>query len=962
MKFMSKEIDRFNFKNLLLRCFAVTVGYVALAWIGYWSSINPNKFVTFWFPSGFYLAILFTTKVRQWPYVVVAAIIGNISFDLMDGKPLWLTLIFSSANSVDALVGVFLFRRFVSSVPAFKKTAEIVLFFIINVIGCPAISATIGAFTLHNMDGAPLLYLWLTWWSGTALGIITLTPLILMICKYLENPTIRLSFWRWIEFLCMVGSVIVFSWLIFSGVENWIFSQKYLMLYILIWAILRFGLAGVVIVNALIAITFIYCPYHYSEVENWSNQFDPTQESISIQIFLFTVYFTSLFVAVVIDQRNQLMKDVSLSEFKFKSLINSASDAIFIHSLNGCFLDVNEETCKRLGLSRSELLKRNINDFVSLKFVSGVMERIKSIEMNGKMYMEIEYINKYGESIPTEINSTLIDYGDSKAILAIARDLTDRRSSEKRIKENEERYSLVIKASNDGIWDWDLTTNYVYYSPKWKEMIGYEDDELENNLDTWLKTIHPEDLVTVQQLLKEHFETDKSFHHTSRFWHKDGSIRWIQVKGFALRDDKGQPYRMIGNHTDITEKKLADDKLRESELRFRVSFQTSPDAIVINRLRDGLYMDINDGFSRLTGWLKEELQGKTPLDINIWENTTDRNNLLKSLKKDGYVDNLETQFKIKNGSLRTCLMSAQLINIHGEDCVLSMIRDITNLKITEGQLLEQNATIEEQNRVLTESFEKIQLINEELTKAKEKAEESDYLKSAFLANMSHELRTPLNTILGFSDLLNSKELPPEKSKKFAQIINKRGNDLLVLVNDLLDISKIEAGQMDISESLGNLKDFMIELHQNFVFKKEEKASKPINFRYIIDVPEKNWNVSIDFNHLKQILINLLGNAFKFTSTGFIEFGCSQTDQNEILFFVKDSGIGIPKDKVGVIFERFRQASDTYLSNEGGAGLGLSIAKALVELQGGKIWVESIVGEGSCFYFTLPFKPTLKEID
>ncbi|HEY4789348.1 MAG TPA: PAS domain S-box protein, partial [Bacteroidales bacterium] len=679
-------------ENILLffKYLVFSLGYLILANVGHFSSVKPHEFVPFWLPGGLYVAILFLTKAKHWPLVVVAAVISNISFDLIDGKPFWLTSIFSLANSVDAVIGVWLFRKIKPSVPTFESPREVFLFLGFNVILSPGFSTTVCSGIISLKEGLPFWSIWITWWSGAAVGVILIAPLILILWQAIIKKNFLFTFFKKVEFITMLGVTIIISWLILSGIGNWMLSQKYLILFIFIWAIIRFGQVGVVCTNIIVAYTVVFCQTRYSSVLIWHSQLSPYQENTASQIFIFSMSFSSLLISSIISERNRSIKNLSLSESKFSSLINNASDVIFIHSLDGYLLEVNDEACRRLEYSKEELLKMRMRDIISPRFTEGVKSRIKNIVSKGHMFIEIEHMSKSGKIIPTEINATLIDYGKNKAILGIGRDLTDRLIAEKKLKENEERYRLVIKASNDGIWDWDIESDYVYYSPRWKQMIGYENHELENTLDTWIRTIHPDDLATARQLLKEHFEENKPYDFIARFFHKNGSLRWIQVKGFALRDENGKPFRMIGNHTDITDKKLAEDELRESQLRFRVAFLTSPDAININRLSDGMYIDINEGFTRLSGWTKDEIIGRTSLEINIWGSGEDRIKLVRALKKDGICDNLEAQFRGKDGSLRTCLMSAQLIDLHGEHCILSITRDITDLKITKRQILEKN--------------------------------------------------------------------------------------------------------------------------------------------------------------------------------------------------------------------------------------------------------------------------------
>ncbi|MCX6285175.1 MAG: ATP-binding protein, partial [Bacteroidetes bacterium] len=242
------------------------------------------------------------------------------------------------------------------------------------------------------------------------------------------------------------------------------------------------------------------------------------------------------------------------------------------------------------------------------------------------------------------------------------------------------------------------------------------------------------------------------------------------------------------------------------------------------------------------------------------------------------------------------------------------------------------------------------LIEQELIRAKDKAEESDRLKSAFLANMSHEIRTPMNGILGFAELLKEPHLTGEEQQQYINIIDRSGKRMLNVINDIVSISRIEAGQMAVSISATQIAD-QIQYVKNFFNPEAER--KGLHLRVVNKLPVKESLIKTDREKLYAILTNLVGNAIKFTNAGVIELGVDRKI-DYLEFYVKDTGIGISEDQKEIIFERFRQGGDLTNRFNEGTGLGLSITKAFVELLGGKIWLDSELGEGSIFYFTLPY--------
>lgn len=260
-----------------------------------------------------------------------------------------------------------------------------------------------------------------------------------------------------------------------------------------------------------------------------------------------------------------------------------------------------------------------------------------------------------------------------------------------------------------------------------------------------------------------------------------------------------------------------------------------------------------------------------------------------------------------------------------------------------------NITIDKEDRIK----KLLELEQKRLFSAKEKAEVADSLKSAFLANMSHEIRTPLNGILGFAELLKDEELEKRDRKEYVDIIINNGKHLLNLINDIIDISKIESRQLNIKPTYFNPDDLLDELFSFFENHKNLIEKNHVELILSTTVNNNHSNICTDKTRLKQVLSNLIHNSLKFTEEGQVEFGYTFLNENEIEFFVEDTGIGISSADLDIIFERFRQAETTNRRSMHGTGLGLSICKALIELMGGEIHVESNLGQGSRFNFVLP---------
>lgn len=270
---------------------------------------------------------------------------------------------------------------------------------------------------------------------------------------------------------------------------------------------------------------------------------------------------------------------------------------------------------------------------------------------------------------------------------------------------------------------------------------------------------------------------------------------------------------------------------------------------------------------------------------------------------------------------------------------------LTNEKLT--------AELQQQNEEYLQLNKRYKLQNEQLIIAKEKAEESDRFKSAFLANISHEIRTPMNGILGFADLLSNRELPDEKRTRYLSILKERGHHLLGVINDIIDISRIETGYIEVRNEASNINTLFNELFDSYYHLAERKQIRLIRK---VCLPDAKAMLLTDKQKLRQIMDNLLSNALKFTSSGEIEFGYQMESENRIAFYVRDTGIGLTESEIPKIFDRFNQANKTIANQYGGTGLGLSIVKAYVEKMGGCIQVDTVPGSGSLFHFNIAYKP------
>jgi PAS domain S-box-containing protein len=576
-------------------------------------------------------------------------------------------------------------------------------------------------------------------------------------------------------------------------------------------------------------------------------------------------------------------------------------------------------------------------------------------------------------------------------VVEFVRNITERVNNREELVSQKNRLENIIEGTNAGTWEWNVQTGETIFNERWAEIIGYTLDEISPvSIETWVKYAHPDDLRKSNELLEKHLNGEIE-HYTCecRMKHKDGHWVWVLDKGKVISwTEDGRPLWVFGTHQDITERKnreariqalkedleaaeeeirasneelrdknkklekqkeelqQAFDKLEESETRFKNLFHDNLAPMLVLEPETRKIIEANKAAVKFYGWDMETLLTMKIDDINILPPDKLEKTMKDIIKEDGKVY-YQFQHKLANGNIRDVEVYSSKIRHKGQPYYCALIHDITERKIAEKKLQKRT----EEYYTL---YKEYKTQNENLLEAKERAEESDRLKSAFLANMSHEIRTPMNGIMGFSKMMQETEFPEEKQKKFLDIIHSRTQHLLQIINDIVDISKIEAHQLSIYPQKFSLNELIKEL-ENF-YKKDlhDKGKHNLQLNTNIGLSEEESIIESDPTRIRQVLDNLFSNAIKFTEEGSIVLGYSLRSDESLLFWVKDSGIGIAEKDQGKIFERFRQVHDSNNRLYEGTGLGLSISKKLTELLGGKMWVESKVNEGSVFYFTVPY--------
>jgi len=494
------------------------------------------------------------------------------------------------------------------------------------------------------------------------------------------------------------------------------------------------------------------------------------------------------------------------------------------------------------------------------------------------------------------------------------------RETRQLFKNSKMRLDHVVHAANIGIWDWNMETNHVYYSPEWKKQIGYEEHEISNDFQEWQSRLHPDDLEPILQKIKAYFENPwPDYQAEFRLQHKDGSYRWILTHASLLYDESGAPCRMVGSHIDIT-------KIKQSEEQLSIltrAIEQNPASVMITDAK-GAITYVNPGFTHMSGYSVDEALGKSPQLISSGETAQEQ-----------YKDLWNTIFSGND-------WSGTMLNRRKSGEPYWVLESISPIKDAKGSITHFVAVQED----LTE----LKHMEDELRKSKDQAELANRAKSQFLASMSHELRTPLNAIIGFSQLLElqgSQMLPDDMCGEIDEII-RAGYQLLDLINEVLDLSHIESGHLDIQCEPVPL--------QPIISTAVSQIDVALATKHEITVTNQSDDMLLsvfgDKMRLKQVIMNLLSNAVKYNREGgSVIVKTRPLGDSHVCIEISDTGEGIPAQDIDKLFDPFERLTYKHGAVEG-AGIGLTVTRQLVEAMDGSIGVDSIVGQGSTFWVKL----------
>ncbi len=652
-----------------------------------------------------------------------------------------------------------------------------------------------------------------------------------------------------------------------------------------------------------------------------------------------------------ITARKQTEEALRESEERFRGTFENAAVGIIHGDVQGRFLRVNQRYCDIVGFSREELLGMAIKDVTHPDDIAPTLEKFgRLIKGEISSYTEEKRdIRKDGSLIWIHISVSLQRdaLGAPLHTIGILQDISQRKQLEAELRESEQRWRNLTEALPQLVWSARPDGACDYFSMQWTQHTGVPEDRLLGW--QWMETLHPNDREPTRQLWTSSVAGHGPYDVEYRVRRTDGEYRWFKTRGVPIRDSEGRIVKWFGTCTDITDLRRTEEALRESEERFRGTFENAGVGIAHTDLT-GRLLRVNEKFCDIVCRPRAELLRRTFQEITHPDDlTVSLGSLATLMRGESAVVGHEKRYLRKDGSpVWVELFTSLQRDAAGQPAyVIGVIQDIS-----------------ERRR-----------LDAELRRAKEMAEAANRAKDEFLANVSHEIRTPMNAILGMTDLVLATSLSDDQRQSL-KTVKAAADNLLGIINDLLDFSKIEAGKLELDPADFSLRAALGDTLRTLAMRAHKKGLELVS-HVQPTVPDALVG---DAGRLRQVLLNLVGNAIKFTDEGEVVIrvasgggqGASENPESEyassdfsslaprpsplitLAFEVRDTGIGIPPEKQEKIFRAFEQEDTSTTRKYGGTGLGLTIAAQLVGLMGGKIRVDSEPSRGSTFTFTAKF--------
>ena len=543
---------------------ALTAVYVGCGKFGLSLAFVHASASAVWPPTGVALAALLVWGYRLWPGVFLGAFLVNVTTQASVVASLGI----AGGNTCEALIGAWLVCRFAAGLRAFERTGTffrfVLLAGVVSTTVSPAVGVTslcLGGFALWGQYRA----IWVTWWLGDMASNLIIAPLLLI---WLTRGFARLNLRQWLEAASLLVTVVLVGGVLFlvgdPSPAVWNYPLTYLSVPPLLWAAFRFGQRGAVTAAFVMDAIALW-----SALRGWGRFASPDHNTslLYLQAFAGTASLTAVALASAVSERKAVEEQHRLSSARLQAILDNSPAVIHLKDTQGRYILVNRRFRQLTGLGREDIVGKSPHDLFPPATANAVQDHDRTV-LGTLAPLEFEETVPQDGELHTFISvkfPLLHAGGVPYAVCGISTDITERKRAERALRQSEERLALVIQGSSDGVWDWDLRTNEVYLSARWKTMLGYTEHEVENHFSAWERLLHPADreraLASIHAYLSGQTQVYELEH---RLRHKDGSYRWILSRGVALRDAQGKPVRMAGSHVDLTERKQAEDQLERA--------------------------------------------------------------------------------------------------------------------------------------------------------------------------------------------------------------------------------------------------------------------------------------------------------------------------------------------------------------------------------------------------------------
>lgn len=619
------------------------------------------------------------------------------------------------------------------------------------------------------------------------------------------------------------------------------------------------------------------------------------------------------------------------------TIVDNKLVGIWVINASGQTMYCNEAALRILSTSQEDANSFSYHRFIFQPNSESV--KFSPLEDTGLEVVEFSYEGMNGkEKHLLMAESPLFSAsGEYNGCVTLFSEITQRKVAEQALMEISNRYKIISGIISDFVYSLYITPNGTllceWISGAFQKITGYSIEALASFPDGYIHIVHPEDRA--EFIRAAGLPPQTSISRQYRIVCSNGNIRWIQDTVSNIPD--GKTAKLLGAALDITKDKEAERFLQNERDFSALISDTIPVGVVVFDIDEAVTY-ANSKCEEILHQSKEKIISIKGLASTKW-GFFDLNGQVINAESNPLRDILASQESVRGVRL-------SVFDRNDSHCFISInASPVIHNGIFKGSV----ATFEDITREIN--------AEREMLRAKQLAEDSDRLKSAFLANISHEIRTPLNGIVGFSDMLQQTDLSLEQKQKYIGIIGKSSKQLIQIVNDIIDIAKLESGQFKLKESEFCINHVFDDL-ESFISNEMSIFGKSLEIKIMKGLNDELSRVVIDGKKLEHVLIKLISNSLKFTKIGNIEIGYS-LDGDKLRFYVKDTGIGISKDKEQIVFSSFRQADERMSRDYGGNGLGLSISKGIVTLMGGSIWFESELNRGTTFMFNIPYSPVVK---